>query len=109
MLFSSPEPSGSKHELIVYPCSGVCQLSSVHHFQRSSSLKPLGQSVKFYVKHHQEGGMKVNMNGQGHMTKLATMPISGENFKKLLQNQKGDDLETWHEALMTGALQSLFK
>ena len=48
-IFSSPEPSGSQGELIVYPCSGVRpssvrRPSVVHHFQRSSPLKPLGQS-----------------------------------------------------------------
>ena len=52
-LFSSPEPSGSQGELIVYPCSvvrpsvrrpSVVRPSVVHHFQRSSSLKQLGQS-----------------------------------------------------------------
>ena len=42
-IFSSPEPSGSQGELIVYPCS-VVRPSVVHHFQRSSSLKQLGQS-----------------------------------------------------------------
>ena len=47
-FFSSPEPSGSQGELIVYPCSvvrpSVRRPSVVHHFQRSSSLKQLGQS-----------------------------------------------------------------
>ena len=43
-IFSSPEPSGSQGELIVYPCSVVRPSSVVHHFQRSSSLKQLGQS-----------------------------------------------------------------
>ena len=42
-VVSSPEPSGSQGELIVYPCS-VVRPSVVHHFQRSSALKPLGQS-----------------------------------------------------------------
>ena len=42
-VISSPEPSGSQGELIVYPCS-VVHPSVVHHFQRSSPLKPLGQS-----------------------------------------------------------------
>ena len=48
LIFSSPEPSGSQGELIVYPCSSVrpssVRPSVVHHFQRSSSLKQLGQS-----------------------------------------------------------------
>ena len=42
LCISSPEPLGSQGELIVYPSSR--RLSAVHHFQRSSSLKPLGQS-----------------------------------------------------------------
>ena len=46
-IFSSPEPSGSQGELIVYPWSGSCHTSSVivcSHFQTSSPLKPLDQS-----------------------------------------------------------------
>ena len=49
-FFSSPEPLGSQGELLVYPLSRRpsvvrrCPSSSVHHFQRSSPLKPLGQS-----------------------------------------------------------------
>ena len=32
----------------------------------------------------------------GHMTKMTAMPIYGKNpLKKLLQNQKASDLETW--------------
>ena len=41
------------------------------------------------------------------MTKMAAMPVYGKNFKKLLQNQKADDLETWHASSGTQALQSL--
>ena len=48
ILFSSPEPSGSQGELIVYPWSGVRRTSSVvvvrSHFQTSSPLKPLDRS-----------------------------------------------------------------
>ena len=41
------------------------------------------------------------------MTEIAAMPIYGENLKKfLLHNQKSYDLETWHVALGTQALQS---
>ena len=52
--------------------------------------------------------MKVYINGQGHMTKMAAMAI---NSKKnlLLQNQKAYNFETWHEASGRGALQSLYK
>ena len=36
--------------------------------------------------------MKVNINGQGHMTKIATMAINSKTFINLiLQNQKTYD------------------
>ena len=55
--------------------------------------------------------MKVYINGQGHMTKMAAMAInSKKNFKNLLlQNQKAYDFETWYEASGREALQSLYK
>ena len=33
-----------------------------------------------------EGGMKVYINGTGHMTKMATMPIYGKTLKNLIHN-----------------------
>ena len=67
--------------------------------------------AKFYVEPPWERGTKVYINGPGHMTKMAAMPIySTKNFKNLfLQNQKSYDLETWHEASGTQALQSFDK
>ena len=54
--------------------------------------------------------MKVYINGQGHMTKMAAMAINSKIFLKiLLQNQKAYDFETWHEALRNGGLQNLYK
>ena len=56
--------------------------------------------------------MKVYINGQGHMTKMAAMSIDSFFLKKknlLLQNQKVYDFETWHEALRNGGLQNLYK
>ena len=42
------------------------------------------------------------------MTKMAAMPIYGKKLKKsFLQNQKSYDLEPWHVALGTQAVQSL--
>ena len=63
------------------------------------------------MEHPWEGGKKVYINGQGHMTKMATMAINRKKtFKNLLlQNQTDNDLETWCEALVTGALQSVYK
>ena len=45
------------------------------------------------------------------MTKMAAMAINRKkNFKNLLlQNQMANDFENWCEALVTGALQSLYK
>ena len=38
--------------------------------------------AKFYVELSWEGGTKVCINGPGHMTKMAAMPIYGKNLKK---------------------------
>ena len=38
--------------------------------------------AKFYVELLWEGGTKVCINGPGHMTKMAAMPIYGKNLKK---------------------------
>ena len=53
--------------------------------------------------------MKVYINGQGHMTKMAAMAINSIFFLKnlLLQNQKAYDFETWHEAFRNKGLQNL--
>ena len=55
--------------------------------------------------------MKVYINGQGHMTKMAAMAINSKNLKKnlLLQNQKAYVFETGHEASGNKALQSLYR
>ena len=38
--------------------------------------------AKFYVGPPWVGGTKVCINGPGHMTKMAAMPIYGKNLKK---------------------------
>ena len=53
-IFSSPEPLGSRGELIVYPCSGVrcrgrCRCRRRQQCLTSSPLKPLGQSKPNYM------------------------------------------------------------
>ena len=55
--------------------------------------------------------MKVYINGQGHMTKVAAMAIKiAKTLKKfLLRNQRAYDFETWHEASGRRAIQSLYK
>ena len=66
------------------PASVRRRRPSVHsHFQTSSPLKPLGQSKpNFMWSLLGKGGTKVYINGSGHMTKMAAMPIYGKNLKK---------------------------
>ena len=80
-IFSSPEPSGSQGELIVYPYSGVCccrcRQKCLNIFSSETAL-PI--KAKFYVEPPWEGGTKVYINGPGHMTKMAAMPIYGKTL-----------------------------
>ena len=77
-----------------------------HYFQTSSSQKRLGQSKANFG----EMGASIYKYGLCHMTKMAAMPVYGKNFKNLyLWNLKSYDLETWHGALGTQALQSLYR
>ena len=76
-IISPPEPSGSQGELIVYPYSGVrrrcrCRQQCLNIFSSETAL-PI--KAKFYVEPPWEGGTKVYINGPGHMTKMAAMPI----------------------------------
>ena len=79
-------------------------------FQTSSSRKLLGQSkLNFMRRLLGKGRKKDYINGPGHMTKMAAMPIYGKNLKYLLlQNLKSYDHETWHVVSWTQALQSFF-
>ena len=89
-LFSSPEPLGSQGELIVYPYSGVRCRRRCRRYRRRrqqylnifSSETALPIKAKFYVEPPWEGGTKVCINGPGHMTKMAAMPLYGKNLKK---------------------------
>ena len=56
-----------------------------------------------------EGGTKVCINVQGHMTKMVAMVIKIKTLYNLLQDLKAYDFETWHEASSNGFLQSLYK
>ena len=84
LVFSSPEPSGSQGELIVYPYSGVRRRRRCLWRQQClniySSETALPIKAKFYVEPPWEGGTKVYINGPGHMTKMAAMPIYGKNL-----------------------------
>ena len=109
--FSSPEPLGSQSELIEYPSSRRPSVRRRPPFSKifsSETAWPI--KAKFYVEPPWEGGTKVYIDGPGHMTKMAAMPIYGKDLKNLLlQNYESYDLETWHVASGTQALQSLYK
>ena len=54
--------------------------------------------------------MKVNINGSGHVTKMAAMAIIAKTFINLiLQKRKTYDFEILPEASVNGALQSVYK
>ena len=74
-------------ELIVYPCSGVrrrrrrCRRRRCPQFSKVFSSETTWRiKAKFYVEPPWEGGTKVCINGPGHMTKMAAMPIYGKNL-----------------------------
>ena len=45
--------------------------------------------AKFYMEPPWEGGMKVFINGPGHMTKMAATPIYGKNPSKIFFSRTG--------------------
>ena len=73
-------------ELIGYPRSSVCRPSfrrrpsTILNVFSSETARPI--KAKFYVEPPWERGTKVYINGPGHMTKMAAMPIYGKNLKK---------------------------
>ena len=78
-------------ELIVYPFSGVhrCRRRRCRRRRRRPPFSNVFSSetdwpikAKFYAEPPWEGGTKVCINGPGHMTKMAAMPIYGKNLKK---------------------------
>ena len=97
----------SKVKVIHWPWSKVTQINIFKFLFLSNCVADwsqilCGASIRW--------GTKVWSNGLGHMTKMATMPIYGKNLKKyLFWNQKADDLTSWHAALGTRVLSSLFK
>ena len=71
-------------ELIVYPCSGIrrCRRRCPPFSNVFSSETAWPIKAKFHVEPPWEGGTKACINGPGHMTKMAAMPIYGKNLKK---------------------------
>ena len=89
-------------KVILWPWSNVTQ---IQYFKTFSSETAGPIEAKFHVKPPWDWGMKIYSNGPGHMTKMAAMPISGKNLKKiLLRNRKANDLEYWYTVLGTQVL-----
>ena len=105
-VFSSPEPSGSQGELIVYPCSVVRPSVRRPSVVRPPSVRrpPFSKiffsetawpiKAKFYMKHLWEGGTNVYINNPGHMTKMAAMPIYGKNPSKIFFSRTTGPIST---------------
>ena len=56
------------------PSSGVCcRPSTISNVLSSETTWPI--EAKFYVQPPWQGGKKVYINGPGHMTKMAAVPI----------------------------------
>ena len=54
--------------------------STISNVFSSETAWPI--KAKFYVEPPWERGTKVYINGPGHMTKMAAIPIYGKNLKK---------------------------
>ena len=76
-------------ELVVYPCSSVLRRRRCRRRRccppfpnvfSSETAWPI--KAKFYVEPPWEGRTKVYINGLGHITKMAAMPIYGKNLEK---------------------------
>ena len=94
---------------IQWPWSQVTWIAGPSIFQRTFSLKWLGQfQLNFIYSSHGNGWMKICSNGPSHMTKMAARAI---NRKKMnhLQNCWPICLETWYVALGDCVLPNLFQ
>ena len=70
------------------PASVRCRrMSTISNVFSSETAWPI--KAKFFVEHPWEGGTKVYINGPGHMTKMAAMPIYGKNPSKIFSRTGG--------------------
>ena len=65
---------------VVRPSSVVVRPFTFSNVFFSETAWPI--KAKFYVETPWEGGTKICINGPGHMTKMAAMPIYGKTLKK---------------------------
>ena len=86
----------------MYVCMCVCMYVCISTFLNIFSSETTGPiEAKFHNGASLGWSNKNLLNGAGHMTKMAAMPIYGKNLKQnlLLQNPKVDKLEHWCAAL----------
>ena len=60
---------------------GMCCMSTFSNIFSSETTGPI--EAKFHMEPHWDGGTKACLNGPGHMTKMAAMPMYGKNLKKI--------------------------
>ena len=78
---SSLKPHGQSSPIVYGQVSVVRRRRpSTKNVFSSETAWPI--KANFYVEPPWERGTKVYMNGPGHMTKMAAMPIYGKNLKK---------------------------
>ena len=58
-----------------------------HHLQGSFSLKLFGQSKSNFMRSLLGKAERKYINGPGHMTKMAAMPIYGKNLQKYFSTE----------------------
>ena len=77
-------------ELIGYPW--IRRPAVVRPFTFSNIFSETAWPIKakFYLEPPWEGGTKGYINGPGHMTKMAAMPIYGKNLKKFSSPEPAD-------------------
>ena len=77
----------------VRPSVGVRRPSSTFsNIFSSETAWPI--KAKFYMEPPWEGGTKVYINGPGHMTRMAAMPIYGKNPSKIFFSRTGRPIFT---------------
>ena len=74
----------------MYVCIYVCVLSTFSNIS-SETTGPI--EVKLHMESPWEGGTKICSNGPGHMTKMAAMPIYGQDRDQdsLLVKRRNDN------------------
>ena len=69
----------------------VCVLSTFSNIFSSETTEPI--EAKFHMGPPWDGGTKVSLNGPGHMTKMAAMPIYGKNLKNFTGSKRSMPLK----------------